>query len=82
MKDNIQAELERRARRFERVAVTWAATGLLLAIAGFFIVVGLWLWFAQQLGPVAASFLLAAIFVALSPVPVVALRKIFPAQSD
>jgi len=82
LKENLQAELERRARIFERVAIAWAATALLLAIAGFLVVLGLWLWFAQQLGPVEASFLLAAIFVALAPIPVVALRKIFPGQSD
>lgn len=78
MKENIQAELERRARNFERNAVAWAATALLLAIAGFLIVLGLWLWFAQQLGSVEASFLLAAVFIALAPIPVFALRKIFP----
>jgi len=82
IKENIQAELERRARRFERVAVAWGATALLLAIAGFLTILGAWLWLAQQFGSVAASFLLAAVFIALAPIPVVTLRKIFPAQSD
>jgi len=75
IRESIQIDVERRARHFERVAAAWAVTGLLLAVAGMFFILGLWLGFAHIFGPVAASFLLAAIFVALASIPVLFLRK-------
>jgi hypothetical protein len=81
IREDIQAELERRALRFEKVAAAWAATALLIAIAGCFFLLGLWLGFARLFGPVAASFLLACIFVVLAPIPVIILGKLFPAHS-
>jgi fatty acid desaturase len=80
IREDVQAELERRARHFEKVAVAWAATALLTAIAGFFLLLGLWLGFERLLGPVAASFLLAFLFVVLAPIPVIVLGKVFPAR--
>ena len=47
IEEAVQSDIERRVWRFERIAVTWAITGLLLAIAGIFLLIGLWLGFAH-----------------------------------
>src|ERR1700722_2535155 len=75
LREDIQAELERRALLFEKIFAAWVATALLAAVAGIFFLLGCWLGFARLLGPVAASFLLAIIFVALAPLPVILLRR-------
>jgi hypothetical protein len=76
VRDGFEAELERRVRHFERTAAAWAVTALLLAIAGIFLLIGLWLGFSQLLGRVTASLLLAAAFAALALIPIAILRKI------
>ena len=75
LKDDIQAELERRALIFERLFAAWAMTALFAAIAGFFLLLGLWLGFARLFGAIAASFLLAVVFIALAPIPVVIIQR-------
>ena len=75
LKDDVQAELERRAAIFEKVFAAWTVAALLAAIAGFFFLLGLWLGFARLFGAIAASFLLAAVFIGLAPIPVLILRR-------
>ena len=70
LKDDVQAELERRAAIFEKVFAAWAVAALLAAIAGFFFLLGLWLGFARLFGAIAASFLLAAVFIGLAPIQI------------
>jgi hypothetical protein len=78
----IQADLQRRVWRFERIAVAWAIAGFLLAIAGIFFLIGLWLWLAELLGGVIASFVLAVGFGALASIPLLILPKILRAQRN
>ena len=73
--ENIQIDLEHRARQFERTAAAWAVAALLLMIAGIFFLIGVWLGLARLLGPVWASFLLAIAFGGLAAMPLLALRK-------
>ena len=75
IREDVQAELERRALLFEKVAAAWAVTALLIAIAGIFFLLGCWFGFARLFGPIAASFLLAVAFAALAPIPVIILRN-------
>jgi hypothetical protein len=82
IEEAVQTDLERRIWRFERIAVAWAITALLLAIAGIFLLIGLWLGFAQLLGRVAASFVLAAAFGALASIPILILPKVLRARHN
>jgi hypothetical protein len=75
MRNHLQAEMERQARRFELKAASWAITALLLAVGGIFFLMGLWFGLDQVLGPVAASFLLAILFAMLSVLPLLFLRR-------
>jgi len=76
MRENFEAELEIRARNFERLAMVWIVKALMLSITGIFFLIGLWLALAQYFGPVAGSFLLSATFVALGLIPISVLRKL------
>jgi hypothetical protein len=78
----LQADIERRVWRFERIAVAWAIATLLLAIAGIFLLIGLWLGLAQLFGRVAASFMLAAAFGVLALIPLLVLPKVLRARHD
>jgi hypothetical protein len=82
IREVVQADLEHRVWYFERAATAWAITALLMAVAGVFLLIGLWLGIAQLLGGVAGSFLLAATFGALASLPMLVLRKITHAHRD
>lgn len=78
----VRTDIERRVWRFERIAVAWAIAAGLLAIAGIFLLIGLWLGLAQLLGGVAASFLLAVAFGALALIPLLVLPRILRSQRN
>jgi fatty acid desaturase len=80
IRDRVQADVERELWRFERMAVAWAITALLLAIAGIFFLIGLWVGLSTLFGPVLASFLLAVGFATIAPIPLLVLRSILRAR--
>ena len=69
----LRYDVEHRAYRLEvRVAAWGAAVGMLL-VCGFFLLLGLWLGLSQFIGPVEASFALAALFAIFAAVPLLIL---------
>lgn len=82
IEEAVQADMERRVWRFERIAVAWTIAGLLLAIAGIFFLIGLWLGLAQLLGSVVASFVLAVGIGALASIPFMILPRILRRQRN
>jgi hypothetical protein len=65
LRDNIQIK----ARRLEVTVAAWGITAGLLLVCGLFALIGLWLALSANIGPIGASFSLAALFGALAALP-------------
>jgi hypothetical protein len=71
----LRGDIQHRARRLEVTVAAWGITAALLALCGLFALMGLWLALSAYIGPIGASFALAAIFGLLAAVPVLILPQ-------
>jgi hypothetical protein len=73
--DVLHDDIRHHARRLEVTVAAWGITAALLVVCGLFVLMGLWLGLREYVGPVGASFALAALFGSLAAVPVVVLPQ-------
>jgi uncharacterized membrane protein len=71
----LRDDIQHRARRLEVTVAAWGITAALLVVCGLFALMGLWFGLSAYIGPVGASFALAALFGSLAAVPVAILPQ-------
>jgi hypothetical protein len=73
--ETLREDVQHRARHLEVRVAAWGVTVAMLAICGLFFLMGLWLGLRDFIGPVGASFVLAALFGLLAAVPQILLPR-------
>lgn len=71
--ETLRRDVEHRAYRLEVRVAAWGASVGMLVVCGLFLLMGLWLGLSKFIGPVGASFVLAALFGMLAAVPLLLL---------
>jgi hypothetical protein len=71
----LRDDIQHRARRVEVQVAAWGVAAALLAVCGLFLLMGLWLGLSEYIGPVGASFALAALFGSLAAIPLAILPR-------
>jgi hypothetical protein len=67
--ETLRHDMDHRAYRLEVRVAAWGVTVGMLVVCGLFLLMGLWLGLSTFIGPVGASFVLAALFGLLAAVP-------------
>lgn len=71
----LRDDIQHRARRMEVTVAAWGITAALLVVCSLFSLMGLWFGLSAYIGPVGASFALAALFGLLAAVPMAILPQ-------